>query len=315
MTSNRIGDSILSTGVLAELIRQNPGIRVTVACGEDAAPLFAAVPNLDQVIPIKKRRYSLHWLTLWLKCAPHIWTEVVDLRRSTLSYLLIARHRRILKPVPDKGHKLEQLAKGLDIEGTPGPIVWMKAEHEHAAKEIVTDGPPILAVAPTANWRGKQWPTRNFIDLIGRLTAPDGILPGARVATFGAAHERTAIEPVLATLPIEQRMDMVGKLDLLTALAVLRRCAFFIGNDSGLMHLAAASGAPTLGLFGPSRDEVYAPWGRFTAVARTPMTYEELIGQPGYDHRTTRTLMEGLTVSMAEEAARDLWAQSHGQAA
>ena len=46
----------------------------------------------------------------------------------------------------------------------------------------------------------------------------------------------------------------------------MRRCSVVIANDSGLMHLAAACGAPTVGLFGPSPVETYAPWGNRAAV-------------------------------------------------
>ena len=65
-------------------------------------------------------------------------------------------------------------------------------------------------------------------------------------------------------------MDLVGRLTLPEAAAVLARCALFVGNDSGLMHLSAATGTPTLGLFGPSRVEEYAPAGRRTATAVAP---------------------------------------------
>jgi ADP-heptose:LPS heptosyltransferase len=49
--------------------------------------------------------------------------------------------------------------------------------------------------------------------------------------------------------------------------ACLARCVLFVGNDSGLMHLAASAGVPTLGLFGPTPASEYAPAGRLTAVA------------------------------------------------
>ncbi|MHB8528837.1 MAG: glycosyltransferase family 9 protein, partial [Caulobacteraceae bacterium] len=55
-----------------------------------------------------------------------------------------------------------------------------------------------------------------------------------------------------------------------------KRARLFIGNDSGLMHLAAASGTPTLGLFGPSDEALYAPWGPLARVARGPRTFEEI---------------------------------------
>src|SRR5207237_9547818 len=110
-------------------------------------------------------------------------------------------------------------------------------------------------------------------------------------AVLAAAHERAQAVPVLAALPPGRLIDLVGRTDLLTAAAVLRRCTLFIGNDPGLMHVAAAAGTPTLGLFGPSPVEQYAPSGRLTAVARTDVTYP-----PGYDYRATDTLMDGLTV-------------------
>ena len=65
----------------------------------------------------------------------------------------------------------------------------------------------------------------------------------------------------------------MGRVDLLTAYALLKRARLFIGNDSGLMHLAAAAGAPTLGLFGPSDERLYAPWGPKARVLRGPRDF------------------------------------------
>lgn len=82
--------------------------------------------------------------------------------------------------------------------------------------------------------------------------------------------------PVLQALP--GAVDLVGKLTLPEVAAVLARAALYVGNDSGLMHIAAATGAPTLGLFGPTPSDEYGPVGlRAEAVladgplATTPM--------------------------------------------
>jgi ADP-heptose:LPS heptosyltransferase len=77
--------------------------------------------------------------------------------------------------------------------------------------------------------------------------------------------ERAAAAPVLAALG--GAIDLVGALSVPEAAACLARCMLFVGNDSGLMHLAAAAGTPTLGLFGPTPAAEYAPAGRCTAVA------------------------------------------------
>ncbi len=74
------------------------------------------------------------------------------------------------------------------------------------------------------------------------------------------------------------------------------------------MHVAAASGAPTLGLFGPSPIEQYAPWGDRTATVRSSEGRATVLRE-GFDHRTTDTLMDTLTVDAAEAAARNLWSR------
>jgi ADP-heptose:LPS heptosyltransferase len=82
--------------------------------------------------------------------------------------------------------------------------------------------------------------------------------------------------PVLEALP--NAVDLVGKLSLAEVAAVLARADLYVGNDSGLMHIAAATGVPTLGLFGPTPASEYGPVGpRAEAVladgppATTPM--------------------------------------------
>ncbi|MGH7029495.1 MAG: glycosyltransferase family 9 protein, partial [Stellaceae bacterium] len=127
-------------------------------------------------------------------------------------------------------------------------------------------------------------------------------------------HECQQARPLLDAIPDDRRIDLVGRIDLLTAAAVLRRSALFIGNDTGLMHIAAASGTPTLGLFGPSPSRQYAPWGPradFVCSADPPA---EMFG-PGFNHRTTDTLMDGLSVDAAAAAAHRLWGRLESAAA
>ena len=98
--------------------------------------------------------------------------------------------------------------------------------------------------------------------------------------------------PVLAALG-DTAVDLVGSLALPDVAAVLARCALFVGNDSGLMHLSAAAGTPTLGLFGPSRVQEYAPAGRRTATAIAP-TSPDLDSMPGLTVETALAAAERL---------------------
>lgn len=315
VTATRIGDAVLSTGLLSYLVERHPGATITIAAGPAAVPLFEAVPGLERIVTIEKRRYALHWLSLYGAVAARRWDLVVDLRGSALAYLIRAGHRRVMaKGNPDE-HRVKQLAGLFALDPPPMPHLWTAARHERAAERLIAQGGPVLAVGPAANWRGKQWRAERFAELARRLTSAGGPLPGARVAVLAAEHEREQAAPVLASLPAARRIDLVGRTDLLTAAAVLRRTAMFVGNDTGIMHIAAAVGTPTLGLFGPSLPQNYAPWGPRTAVATTAVSYDELVGGPGYDHRTTETLMDSLSVDLAESAAHALWASNSGEAA
>jgi heptosyltransferase-3 len=142
------------------------------------------------------------------------------------------------------------------------------------------------------------------------IIGPDGILPDGRVAVFGGAAERDIALPILQAIPSERCIDLVGAADILTVATCLKRCDLFVGNDSGLMHLAAATGTPTLGLFGPSPSAHYAPWGTHCAAVETDTPYSDLVGSPDFDHLASGCLMTSLSVDRVAQAVRDLWRQT-----
>ncbi len=261
VTSNRLGDAVLSTGLLAHLLARHPQARFTVACGPAAAGLFAHMPQLERLIVFPKRRFGLHWLGLWAKVVRRFWHLVVDIRGSGLAWLVPAWRRAVMRN--SAGHKTAQLAALLRLSPPPMPVAWTGPDERALAAKLIPDGAPVLALAPTANWTGKVWPPAHFVALAAAL-------PAMRVAVFAGpgAFEAGLAAPVLAALP--GAIDLTGRLTLAEAVACLQRCALFVGNDSGLMHLAAAAGTPTLGLFGPGKPEEYAPAGRATAVAISP---------------------------------------------
>jgi ADP-heptose:LPS heptosyltransferase len=306
ITATRIGDAVLSTGLLGYLLERHPGARVTVAVGRVSAPLFAAVPGLERILSIDKSPFKRHWLDLWTATAFRHWDLVVDLRASAIAYLVPARRRLVIGKRDDTRHRVEELAALLDLDPPPAPRVWLAPEHEAAVERLLPVGAPVLAIGPAANWPGKQWPAERFAEAARRLTGAGGALAEARVAVLAAGHERAQAQPVIDALPAGQGIDLVGAVDLPTAAACLKRCRAFVGNDSGLMHLAAAVGTPTLGLFGPSHAQRYGPWGPHAAFLRTPESYDELVRRVVAPGQVQETLMGGLTVEAVLEAAQSL---------
>lgn len=309
VTSTRIGDAVLSSGLLHHLVTAHPGAAVTVACGPPAAPLFEAVPGLERVIVMAKRRFSGHWLDFWRETVTRFWDQVVDLRGSPVTALIPHGARRSWRPMRAPAHRVVQLGRFLGLDGPAAPHLYVAPRHEDAARRLLPDGAPILALGPTANWPGKEWPVDRFTELARRLTAPGAPLHGARVAVFGGPAERAAAKPLLEALAGPRLFDDVGTHELMTSFACLKRARLYIGNDSGLMHMAAAAGVPVLGLFGPTDEVAYAPWGPHCAYLRTPESFKELV-PPGFDFNIRHTLMGSLGVDEVERAARDLLART-----
>jgi heptosyltransferase III len=262
ITSNRLGDAVLSTGLLDHLIRTHPDARITVACGPVAEGVFARMPNRERTLVLNKRPYRLHWPGLWLATATTLWDLVVDIRGSALAWLVPTRRRAVMRP--RSGPKIAQLAAILRVDPPPMPVVWTSPDDRARAASLLPADRPIVALAPTANWAPKTWPTDRFFALFQALR--EGPLPGAIPAIFAGPGEaeRAMSAPLLRLLP--QAIDLTGRLGVPEAAACLARAALFVGNDSGLMHLAAAAGAPTLGLFGPTDPTQYAPSGRCAAA-------------------------------------------------
>jgi ADP-heptose:LPS heptosyltransferase len=308
ITATRIGDAVLSTGLLGYLHDRYPKARITVACGPAPAPLFGALPGVVRVIPMVKQRRAGHWLRLWRQTVTTPWSLVVDLRGSAMGWVVPALRRRVIRSDWSPQHRVAHLARLFGLEANPPqPRLQAGTDAMARAAQLVPAGTPVLAVGPSANWGGKQWPAERFAAAARALTASGGPLAGAPIAVFGAPNEREAIEAFTAAFPAERIIDLAGSVDLPTAYACLERCAFYLGNDSGLMHMAAAAGIPTLGLFGPSSEILYGPVGRWCRSLRGPRSFEDICHAPDFDHRSHRSLMEDLEVEAVVAAATDLW--------
>lgn len=122
----------------------------------------------------------------------------------------------------------------------------------------------------------KRWPIDRFAELGDRLATD----LSASALVFGGPDETDLTTSLCARMkapatPVHQ--------PLREAAALMTRCALFVSNDSGLMHVAASQHVPTFGLFGPTDERRTAPWGPRGVVIRAPGT------QPTYDVASRRT--------------------------
>jgi len=127
---------------------------------------------------------------------------------------------------------------------------------------------PLVALHPGSGGAAKCWPPSSFAALTAALHRA-----GATPLLIAGPTDAAAVKSVMRALPSDAATLPVARdLALGTLAALLTRCAAFIGNDSGVSHLAAMLGMPTLELFGPTDPAVWAPLGRHVRVLRSPST-------------------------------------------
>jgi heptosyltransferase-3 len=175
------------------------------------------------------------------------------------------RARRLVArdPAPPPGgpHASLWLAEGLaplavDPRHEPPSLLFTEAEGLEA--EALAAGMPagFLAVHPGSGSRAKNWPFDRFVETARRLS------PGRTwLLILGPAEEDVSPPP---------RARLARSLPLRTLGAVLARAGLFLGNDSGVSHLAGACGTRTLALFGPTDPAQWAPVGRAVLTLRPP---------------------------------------------
>ena len=212
ITATRIGDAVLSTGLLDHLMRAHPEARFTIACGPAAEGVFARMPNRERTIVLAKQPWRRHWLALWRQVAGQRWDLVVDLRASAFAWLVRARRRAVAKGGRHPGRGLMQLGALLGLDPPPLPVAWFARGGRGAGRGAAAGPAPWLALGPTANWDRKVWPAERFVAVSQALTAPDGPLPGARAASWAAPARRSARWPRRCWRRWRRAVDLVGTL-------------------------------------------------------------------------------------------------------
>jgi heptosyltransferase-3 len=266
----RLGDVLLTTPLIRSLKRAWPQARIEALIYADTAPILAGNPDIDAVIAMPARATAVEALAL----AARLWRGY-DLAISTQSgdrptFFALAAGRRAAGMIdPDINgrikamllgravssradiHRVEEtllLAEAIGIEGVAEVVV-----PAGAASSLQPGGPyAVLHAAPF--FRYKQWREDGW-----RTLARDLSRKGLQlVATGGpSAQERAYLDRVWDGIDIV-RLD--GRLDWAELASLMRDAQLFAGPDTSVTHLAAATGCPTITLFGPTDPRRWGPW-------------------------------------------------------
>ena len=169
ISSNLIGDSILSTGIIKYFIDQNINSKLTIVVGPSAAQIYKNFPNLNKLIVIKKQKFELHWFKIWKKCFFSKWDIVIDFRSSLISYFLFRKKSYIFFKHSNDIHQIHQLTYFFKLKKIPYPIIYNNETEENIAKKRLLPDKKYIVIAPGGNWPPKIWPVEYFNQLLQKL--------------------------------------------------------------------------------------------------------------------------------------------------
>ena len=266
------------SGVVRRLKHEIPNARVTLMTTKASAELFQDDSCIDEIQIFDGAIFKLKSLGMLSDLSRKQWGLCIDIGPTMISRLIPAKTRFTLN-ANDPAGVLTQICRALRLsESEVAPSLRVSPAREAGVRTFLDNGrgiAPLIVIAPGASWIGRRWPTERFAVLATKMMRDNGPFAGHSLLILGDEEDRdTAVALRMAT-PRARVMELTGKLDLLSAYAALKHGSVFLGNDEMWLHLAAASGIPSFGLFGPS-DDAAAPIGDNVHVIRGPRSFDTI---------------------------------------
>jgi heptosyltransferase-2 len=275
-----IGDFVLTLPALHALRRQWPAAYIELVGYPHIAQLAKIAGLVDRVRSLDKANMAAFFAPDyrfdadtrdWIASFDVIVSFLHDPEGVVRSNMEMAGARQVLygSPIVIEKHAADHLAQPLEslaiYPDSPGAaLVWPAHRTVEGKKRLAECGIAgrALALHPGSGSARKNWPVDRFIDVAEQLRT-DGYSP---FFLLGEADRTLAPE-------VERQCASIARIEnrpLDEVADVLSACCGYVGNDSGITHLAAALAVPSVALFGPSNAALWAPRGVHVCLMEAP---------------------------------------------
>ena len=299
-----LGDVIHAMPVLRLLKLHRPEAEIHWWVESGLAPLIEDDPDLAGVFRFQRRRWSrLSGIPSLLKTVFALRRERFDLaidlqglaRSASFAWLAnggftigvddpreaAAGFYDVAVPRPGPMvHAVDwylEILRCLEVP-TDRPFTWLPKRQLVATSvngKWRLDGAPLVLLNPGARWWNKRWPAPAFAQTLQQIAAAR---PDVRFAVLGGKEDLPLAEEIVRQAP-ERTLNLAGLTSLHELIEVIRSAALIITNDTGPMHMAAATGTPMIALFGPTNPARTGPYGWNAVVMKVPLPCAPCLSQ------------------------------------
>ena len=282
-----IGDVVLTTPLIRAIRNQFPKAELVYLAEDGPAAILQDQPELDAVIPFERERLGktpvitrlMEHARFFRMLRRKQFDLVIDLFGNPRSALLTAvtgARYRVGFDVRGRGMaynvKIRRTGSirvtdayldawrtlGFPVVDDRTSLVIGESSRNWAMNWMETQDLaghwPLVGLNPGASWPAKRWRPERFAALADALITRTG----AKIVLIQGPNQETFVEATRSAMTGRATVAPLTSLPHLAAL--IQNCAVFVSNDSGPMHIAAAVGTPTIGLFGPSKPEIWFPY-------------------------------------------------------
>ncbi len=277
-----LGDALLSTPIAAAVKRDWPTSQVDMLVFRGCEGMLEGNPDIDHVLTVEQRpgkreqlrqlrevwnRYDLAFITQtgtrpflygWAAGQRSVAPVSTERGKSWWKQALLSRHLVWDLDAP-RFLENEQLLSLVGLRNAPPPRPPSAGLDRPALSQLI--GAQLdrayVVVHPSPRWRYKRWTHQGWRELVQTL-----LDRGLGVVLSGGPGEaeRQYLDEVQGELRHPNLWSAPGRLSLAQSADLIRNAALYIGVDTATTHIAAATGTPTIAIFGPTDPTVWGPW-------------------------------------------------------
>jgi ADP-heptose:LPS heptosyltransferase len=278
-----IGDAVMALPAVDSLHAALPDAELHIWTGSHSRPIFENRPHISHVKPIANvpATHDVPGIAWKLRQGRYDLICALDRSRLLDAACRLARVPTLasIRGIGVEGrHEIDLYLAALALLGIPAtntsPTIEFTADQRRVARQLESEIGRVFVVMhpggaenPGASMHTKRWPADHWIEL-ARWAREQGYA----VVFTGSRAERALCRQIADRAGPACIMVTAGRFALLESAAIVQSAAAFVGPDTGLSHLSAAAGTPTVALFGPTNPNRYAPRGTSVHVVSTPLS-------------------------------------------